>query len=76
MMVMEFDKLKDLLPGIMLNTMAVQEHVGEIEQKIRVIKERARDTVNVLPFKLLPKLVIIKLVHFCVMCHVAEFLPC
>ncbi len=31
------------------------------------MKERARSTTSVLPYKLLPKLVIIKLMHFCVM---------
>ena len=35
---MEFEKLKDLLPGIALNTMVAQEHVGGIERKIQVIK--------------------------------------
>ncbi len=51
----------------MLNTTAAQEHVGEIEQKISVIKERARGMVNVLPYTLLPKIMIIKLMHFRVM---------
>ncbi len=31
MMDMEFDKLKDLLTHVALNTTAVREHVGEIE---------------------------------------------
>ncbi len=38
-----------------------------IERKIRVIKERARGTISVLPYKILPKLMIIDLKHFCVM---------
>jgi hypothetical protein len=53
--------LKDLLPNIALNTTAAQKHVGEIERKIRVIKERARGTTSTLPYKMLPKIVIIKL---------------
>jgi hypothetical protein len=32
-----------------------------------VVKERARSMISILPYKLLPKLVIIKLMHFCVM---------
>jgi hypothetical protein len=64
---MEFEKLKDLLPNIALNTTATQEHVGEIKRKIRVIKERARGMISTLPYKMLPKLVIIKLLHFCLM---------
>jgi hypothetical protein len=49
MMDMEFEKLRDLLPNVALNTKAAQEHVGEIEKKIRVIKERARGTISTLP---------------------------
>jgi hypothetical protein len=64
---MEFDKLRDKLPNVILNTTAAWEHVGEIERKIWVVKERARSTISILLYKLLPKLVIIKLMHFCVM---------
>jgi hypothetical protein len=67
MMDMEFKKLENMLPRITLNTTAAQEHVGEIEGKIRVIKEKARGTINVLPYKILLKLIIIELMHFCVM---------
>jgi hypothetical protein len=67
MMDMEFKKLRDLLPNVALNTMAAQEHVGEIERKIRMIKERARGTISTLPYEMLPKLIIIALMHFCVM---------
>jgi len=34
MMDLEFDKLKCLMPHVVLNTTAAREHVGEIEQKI------------------------------------------
>ena len=67
MMDMEFDKLKELLTNVALNTTAAREHVGEIEQKIRVIKERASGTINTLPYKKLPRLMVIELLHFCVM---------
>jgi hypothetical protein len=66
MMDMEFEKLKDLLPNIALNTTATREHVGEIERKIKVIKERARGMISTLPYKMLPKLVTIELLHLCV----------
>jgi hypothetical protein len=46
MMNMEFEKLVDLLSNVTIDTTATQEHVGEIEQKIQVIKERARGTMN------------------------------
>ncbi len=64
---MEFEKLVDLLPNVTINTMAAPKFVGEIEQKIRVIKERARGTMNTLPYLQLPRLMIIELMHFCVM---------
>jgi hypothetical protein len=59
MMDMEFEKLKPLMPHVALNTNASREHVGEIEQKIRVIKERARGTFNTMPYKKLPKTMVI-----------------
>jgi hypothetical protein len=67
MMDMEFDKLKNLLAYIALNTTAAREHVGKIKQKIRVIKDRARGTINTLPYKKLPRLMVIELLHFCMM---------
>ncbi len=67
LMDMEVEKLKTMMPHVALNTMAAREQVGEVEQKIRVIKERARGTFNTLPYKKLPKLMVIELLHFCVM---------
>jgi len=64
---MEFEKLRDMLPNVTLNTTAAREHVGEIEIKMQVVKERARSTMSIIPYKLLPKLMIIELMHFCVM---------
>jgi hypothetical protein len=64
---MEFKKLRDKLPNIILNTTAAQEHVVELKRKIQVVKERARSTISILSYKELPKLVIIMLMHFCVM---------
>ncbi len=55
MMYMVFEKLETLLPHVALNTTAAPEHVGEIERKIRVIKERLRGTFNTLPYMKLPK---------------------
>jgi hypothetical protein len=67
MMDMEFEKLRDMLPNVTLNTTAAREHVEEIKQKIRVIKERGRGTINMLPYETIPKLMVIELMHFCVM---------
>jgi hypothetical protein len=67
MMDMEFEKLRTMMPHVALNTTAARENVREIEQKIRVIKERARGTFNTLPYKKLLKLMVIELLQFCVM---------
>jgi hypothetical protein len=67
LMDMEFEKLRTMMPHVALNTTAAREHVGEVERKIRVIKERARGTFNTLPYKKLPKLMVIELLHFCIM---------
>ena len=67
MMDMEFEKLVDLLPDVTINTTAARKHVGEIERKIQVIKERARGTImNTLPYLKFPRLMTIELMHFCV----------
>jgi hypothetical protein len=58
---MEFEKLRMMMPHVALNTTAAREHVREVEQKIRMIKERARGMFNTLPYKKLPKLMVIEL---------------
>jgi hypothetical protein len=67
LMDMEFEKLKPLLPNVTLNTTVAREHIGKIERKIRVIKERVSSTVNTLPYSVMPNVMLIKLMHFCVM---------
>lgn len=51
-------KLRDAILPAGLETYGRKEHVGYIEQSIRVIKERARSTYADLPFKRLKKLMI------------------
>jgi len=46
-----------------LNTTAEDEHVPEVERYIRTLKERTRSTYNVLPFKKLPGMMIVEMVH-------------
>ena len=50
-----------------VNTPAAREHVQEVERKIRLIKERERCILNTLPFKRMPRLVLIELVHHVVL---------
>ena len=52
----EFDVLRTTLQEteLNLNTTAADEHVPEIEQQIKVVKERVQSTWDSLPFKKLP----------------------
>ena len=64
LMDMEFEKVKDELGLIDVNTTAVREHVAEIEQGIRLLKERSQCVVKSLPFQYLPKQIVIHMVYF------------
>ena len=46
-----------------LNVTAENEHVPETERYIRTLKERARATYNTVPFKKMPGIMIVELVH-------------
>ncbi len=64
----EFECLRaDLLP-MHLDVVPTDSHVGEIERSIRTVKERLRSTVHGLPFKRLPRLMIVELVAHVVNC--------
>ena len=65
-MEMEFHKIIPEMPQANINTTAASEDVAEIEQRIRVIKERCRATLSTLPFKMLPNIMTINLVCFSV----------
>jgi len=49
--------------GIMLNTMARDEHVPEVQRYIHTIKERARATINTLPFEKYPHRLIVEIIY-------------
>ena len=59
---MEFEKVKDLVPLVEVNTIAAREHVGLIEREIRHLKEKVKATTSVFPFKWVPLLVLIQTV--------------
>ena len=63
LMVGEFEKIKDVLPFVEVNTTAAREHVPEIERRIRTIKERVRATTSKFPFNPVPFLVLIQTVY-------------
>jgi hypothetical protein len=62
----EFAPLKTLIEamsgGPMVNLASANEHVPEIERRIRVVKERCRATRHSLPFHTIPKLITIHIV--------------
>ena len=53
--------------GVSLNTASASEHVLEIERQHRVIKEQARACFHSLPFKMIPKIMIIEMIYNCVL---------
>ncbi|KAL7472774.1 hypothetical protein ACHAXS_013136 [Conticribra weissflogii] len=63
----EFEKIKPMLPEVLVNTTSAGEHVGDIERHIRTIKERARGITCTLPYRSMLARMIVKLVYFCVM---------
>ena len=64
---MEFDKVRDKLAIIEVNTTAAREHVPDIERQILHIKECVRCTKSDFPFNTIPRLVLINVVYTCVM---------
>jgi hypothetical protein len=66
----EFEPLKTLIEsmpsGPMVNLASSNEHVPEIERRIRVVKERCRATRHSLPFEWIPKLLTIHIVFHAV----------
>jgi len=52
-----------MLKGVNVKITGRDEHIPEIERYIRTVKERARATVNTLPFETLPHRIIVKIVY-------------
>ena len=63
----EFEKLQNLLPILVINTIVAKEHVPEVEHKIKLIKEQGRGILNTLPFKKMHGLMLIELVYHVVL---------
>ena len=61
----KFEPLHDELnqAGIDLNIAAANEHIPQIKQQIRVIKEKIWATCHSLPFKMIPQLMLIRMVY-------------
>ena len=54
----EFEKVRDHVQPLQVETVGRGEHVGDIERSIRVCKERVRCTTTSLPYKKYPKIMI------------------
>jgi hypothetical protein len=65
----KFEMLRNLMPILVINTMAAKEHVSEVERKIRLIKEWGRGILNTLPFNRMPRLMLIELIYHVVLWH-------
>jgi len=63
----EFNKVTDHVPNLILNTPAASEHVGDIERRIRVIKERSHGILCTLPYSHFPQIMLVHLLHHVVM---------
>ncbi len=63
----EFNKVHDHVPMLDVNTTAASKHVGDIEWRIRLIKERAWGIICTLPYSCLPRIMLIHLLHFITM---------
>ena len=59
--------LHSLIPILANNTTAAKEHVPGVERRIRLIKERGHRILNTLPFKRLPRIVLIELIYHVVL---------
>ena len=67
MMDNKFEKLRNLLPVLAVNTTAAKEHVPEVERCIQLIKECGRGILNTLPFKKIPQIMLVKLIYHVVL---------
>jgi len=56
----EFEPLREFFPFI--NTCGADEHVPDVERMIRTIKDRARSAHSLLPFRSLPRLIVVRLI--------------
>ncbi|KAL7464039.1 hypothetical protein ACHAXS_004383 [Conticribra weissflogii] len=63
----EFEKVKQLIPEVVVNNTSAGEHMGDVEQHIRTLKERGRGMINTIAFKKMPVCIMIKLIYFCTM---------
>ncbi len=59
----EFEKLRVMIPILVVNTTAAKEHVPEVERRIRLNKECRRGILNTLLFKKMPQIMFFELIY-------------
>ena len=64
----EFECIREDIRPIHLDVVPADCHVGEIERSVKTVKERLRATVHGLPFKCIPKLLVVHIVTDAVRC--------
>jgi hypothetical protein len=63
----EFEKVRDHVPMLDVNTTGASKHVGDVERHVRLIKEHARGIICTLPYSRLPRIMLVHLMHFITM---------
>ena len=67
---MEFEKIRDVIPMVEVNTTAAREHVPEIESQIRTIKERVRSVTSDFLFNPVLMLFVVQTMYtICLWCN-------
>ena len=64
----EFECLRGCLGNVSLEICGPDEHVPEVEHSIRTMKETMRATAHGLPYRRLPKIMIVELVAMATRC--------
>jgi hypothetical protein len=63
----EFEKLRVLIPILVVNATAAKDHVPGVVRRICLIKERGGGILNTLPFKKMPQIMLIELIYHVVL---------
>jgi hypothetical protein len=63
----EFEKLRVLIPILVVNTTVAKEHVPEVERHIHLIKEHGRGILNTLQLKKMLQIILIELIYHVVL---------
>ena len=63
---MKFEKVIPEIRNLFINTSRARENVGEIEQYIRIVKERIWAIIPTFPLQQIPNIMTISLIHFCI----------